>query len=364
MKHVLNKYGKIIVVLVVICCILWFSTSTRDSQLPDVIAKSSRPHINLNIVEQHRTEHQNNVKTASNRLTIPLIKKAALPRTTEVTKARSQFEIISAEAKALGKRYTIVFLLFLNEGFLEMTKNFVCNLKVADSKSAQVLQRIIFVTTQQTTADKLAKFDPSLNVLSQRYAGDQGSVSYGSSAYYKLTLERLKLQQDLLVAGINVFIIESDATWFDGESTIKRLEDGFGKYDIVSADDRGNHLISAGFSGVSASSEKAVSFFTQYVDGYTKKMAKIKTNDNTNIGDQGEQMMMTRLLAKTKLSIDWLDQCHFMRGQWYSSHGLRDNCPKPWVLQNNWIIGNAAKISRAKKWGYWYLNDDSSRCKA
>ena len=27
------------------------------------------------------------------------------------------------------------------------------------------------------------------------------------------------------------------------------------------------------------------------------------------------------------------------------------------VLQNNWIAGNDAKVSRARRWGHWFLDD-------
>ena len=105
-------------------------------------------------------------------------------------------------------------------------------------------------------------------------------------------------------------------------------------------------------------------FFSEYVQGYEDKMARVKSNDQTHIGNQGEQKMMTTMLKKSELTIDWLSICDFMRGQWYSSKALRDTCPKPWVLQNNYIVGNAAKIERAKKWGYWYLSSDSQTCQS
>lgn len=30
----------------------------------------------------------------------------------------------------------------------------------------------------------------------------------------------------------------------------------------------------------------------------------------------------------------------------------------PYVINNNWIIGNFAKIARAKRWGHWFLQDE------
>jgi len=32
----------------------------------------------------------------------------------------------------------------------------------------------------------------------------------------------------------------------------------------------------------------------------------------------------------------------------------------PYVINNNWIVGNAAKITRAKRWGHWFVQDERS----
>ena len=94
---------------------------------------------------------------------------------------------------------------------------------------------------------------------------------------------------------------------------------------------------------------------------------------------KGEQMMMTQLLGKNKqLKIQWLDTAKFCSGKWYISqfdldlfnpHKLtkwylpqlyhKSSCI---VIQNNWIIGNPAKVKRAKAAKHWFLSDDSAAC--
>ena len=31
----------------------------------------------------------------------------------------------------------------------------------------------------------------------------------------------------------------------------------------------------------------------------------------------------------------------------------------PYVINNNWIIGNVPKIKRAKRWGHWFIQVSS-----
>ena len=193
----------------------------------------------MNMLTDHRNAKIAFVITALLMILYVTSKSGEIPQSSNLSKeknqpeSQSEFSAISSQAKTIAKSHKLVFLLYLNEAFLAMTKNFICNLKKIGS--ADVLNQTIFVTTQKSTMTELLNFDASLHVLSQEYSGDQGDVSYGTSAYYKLTLERIRLQRDLILAGINVFIIESDATWFSGGEVLKRLGSGFEKFDVVSA---------------------------------------------------------------------------------------------------------------------------------
>ena len=48
--------------------------------------------------------------------------------------------------------------------------------------------------------------------------------------------------------------------------------------------------------------------------------------------------------------------------QAYNDKCNRDEQDSIVVLQNNWIIGNEAKMNRAKEWGQWFVTEDGDRC--
>ena len=109
-------------------------------------------------------------------------------------------------------------------------------------------------------------------------------------------------------------------------------------------------------------------FFDSFVDKYKVLLENVLRQkgrqSKTYIGDVGESHTMSAMLKSTDKDVDvrWLDTCHFARGQWYTSVEYRKRCPSPWLLTNNWIIGNAAKIERAKKWNHWFLGEHQNAC--
>ncbi len=81
-----------------------------------------------------------------------------------------------------------------------------------------------------------------------------------------------------------------------------------------------------------------------------------------------EQNTLYSIVQQHKPRMKWLDISKFPCGKWYDNsnryHGLpiQDYANQPIVIQNNWIVGNAAKIQRAKKWGHWYYSGKYDKC--
>jgi len=255
-------------------------------------------------------------------------------------------------ARSMSAQHGYVNVLFYNSGYLDFVKSWTCNVKLVDSTA---FDRTIFIASDQAAADELRIFAPTAHVHSMGSAS-AGSLSYGTYAYFKLTLDRLRVQSEFLQAGANVFLIEADATWL---CPISNYMTGMvHKEKLISADDRGpqNPLISAGFLFFPATLHR---FFWGYVDKYADILAKYENVEGTfDDKDPGEQHLMTRLIKNAKLDVIWLDECHFARGEWYSDNDFRTKCPHPKVIQNNYIAGNDKKKERAKQWGHWFLNDD------
>ncbi len=69
----------------------------------------------------------------------------------------------------------------------------------------------------------------------------------------------------------------------------------------------------------------------------------------------------------TKQDVGWLGLANLLSGLWYRDNKyqgvlFRDFANKPLVIQNNYIMGNHAKISRAKRWHHWFYNEYNNSC--
>lgn len=62
------------------------------------------------------------------------------------------------------------------------------------------------------------------------------------------------------------------------------------------------------------------------------------------------------------LNVGWLDPQKFVPGIWYKDEEFRQSHSRPWVIQNNWLVGNEEKIKRAKKWKQWFLSETGNEC--
>ena len=300
----------------------------------------------------------------------PIIKEHHLPSTyppTSIIKERRlplpiiKEHDLSTTAHRISKANGFVFLLFLNAGYVEMTKSFVCNLRSIKG-GADMLSHVIFVTTDDVTSQTLADFAPEVGgIFTNEFKHRNSDLNYGTYEYFRLTVERVKMQQKLLNLGVHVVVIEADATWFEDADRVERLlRAELTRHEVVSAHDNAGGMISAGFLGI-ASSNRTRKFFESYTNKYTAKLDNVPSKGRKSIGNVGEQHTMTEMLATTDkdLVVKWLDTGQFARGQWYAQPQYRARCGMPWVLQNNYIVGNSAKIKRAKQWKHWFLEKET-----
>ncbi len=256
---------------------------------------------------------------------------------------------LALEAKGDG---TFVYLMYFNSGYWELVHSWICNIILVDSR---VLKRTLFVVGDAGASRLLLNLYPEAKIYSPTFLQYHEKAAYGSYEYFKMTLDRLTIQSSLLSAGISVFVVEADAVWFSpiSEYILDLLE----AYPIISADDGGNGLISAGFMYFD---QRESAFFKRYTEKYRDTLENIRASGvlKVNTIDKGEQHMMTQLLQGTDLPVSWLDECHFARGTWYSDPHYRLRCPHPKVIQNNYVVGNENKIERAKEWGHWFVQED------
>jgi hypothetical protein len=136
------------------------------------------------------------------------------------------------KAKTVAGIHGVVVLQFLNEGYLKMTLSWICNVRKYGTD-----KRTLFITTDDAAHRGLLDFDPSLHVILLPFTAPR-IMSYGQVAYWKLMAWRSDQIYVLLLAGISVFLTESDAVWFgDASKWIPKHYQGF---DFLTINDKGS----------------------------------------------------------------------------------------------------------------------------
>jgi hypothetical protein len=140
------------------------------------------------------------------------------------------------------------------------------------------------------------------------------------------------------------------------------------KLDLIAYSDQGG-VIGGGLLRL-ASNEKIVNFWN-----FVQKKFELSMKRFDNITDvtyltrvPTEQTLINRSFKRSRLSTALLSACKYPNGNWYDGginadkdgNGTRKRelCGRgsgPVVIQNNFIVGNEAKVRRMQRWGHWFV---------
>ena len=255
-----------------------------------------------------------------------------------------------------GHGYVIIQL--LNEGYIEMAKSWVCN--VLYIGNFDIIEKILFVATDQASYDALTHFNPSLHVVFYPFNSQKKDLDYGTYEYYSLMLFRTALFDQLLDANLTIWLVESDEVWLADPSNVVLETSG----DIVTMSDSKppKKIVCGGFL-LLRPTERTRNIWKRLYGRFQERMKDASSHDH--LGDSGsEQLMMDRLINETdaNVTVSWLPPELFVPGIYYEDPAYADTVQNPLVIHNNYIIGNEAKTNRAKEWDYWFLSEDGLRC--
>lgn len=254
---------------------------------------------------------------------------------------------------SLHAQFGFIFVMFVDNAFLEMTLNWLCH------APTNVIQKTAFFTPSGSQTNSLVELG-AIHVFSIGNASRKSAsaASYGQKYYYELINERGKAIQELLRANLNVWLIESDSTWFADPSFVLRQYENF---DIILGQDGALHeeIPEAGFIFLN-NTRRTRLLWRMTIEWQARQLNTLVDGE---VGDLGNEMLqLPNLLKDTECKWTFFPVKHFVSGKWYLDWELRSNSD-PIVIQNNWLIGVEKKISRAKSWGHWYLQpEDGKSC--
>ena len=190
------------------------------------------------------------------------------------------------------------------------------------------------------------------------------NLDYDTYGYWKLVQLRVQALGHILYSGVSMLLFEPDAIW--AQNPLEDRELFTPGYDIIGfSDDQGG----MGFGWLLLKSNpKTIFLWKQVLRMTTAEISKFKgLRSNARVHLQGEQKFFNFLIRtrhkyeKLKdLKVKILSKYKYCSGRWYDGgrggNGLRyrRRCRKhgtPFVVNNNWIVGNKGKIIRAKRWG-------------
>ena len=148
---------------------------------------------------------------------------------------------LNQKVNSIYNQHSVVILHVLNEGFIEITKSWICNVRRYDG----VLSKTLFVVTDQAAYQALTTFDKALNVVFEAYSTPK-NMAYGDYLYYDYMLFRTKLVLRLLQQNVTLWLVEADAVWLQDPSAMVFRTPG----DIVTMDDQASStfkVIQGGF---------------------------------------------------------------------------------------------------------------------
>eukprot|EP00181_Compsopogon_caeruleus_P001211 CAMPEP_0184686926 /NCGR_PEP_ID=MMETSP0312-20130426/24648_1 /TAXON_ID=31354 /ORGANISM="Compsopogon coeruleus, Strain SAG 36.94" /LENGTH=764 /DNA_ID=CAMNT_0027142553 /DNA_START=610 /DNA_END=2904 /DNA_ORIENTATION=- len=298
------------------------------------------------------------------------------PTTSFFEENQREIESIVAEARLHGNS---VSLTVANAQFLSFAYSWWCNVKLGDSLPPGT---IIWVTNDRLAEEGLKVLNLGRVVFFSKLAGAEGKGSdYKMAGYWNLMLSRTLLVRELLSRGITVFLFDLDQVWIRSPWPI--VEEyarknphwdligtrGFSKSE-TGGEIQGNFLLLR-------PTIPTVSLWHEISDRFSNAYRSCceHVSPDTYVGGiEQDQFLLSHLVVFTsyrflhRVSFVELDRHRFVDGKWYEDvvlgggHHRDVRKQSPVSIQNNWIVGGANKIDRAKKFRHWFWNQENGTC--
>ena len=260
---------------------------------------------------------------------------------------------------------------------MPMVKSWTCNTKTMEGVHENTL-----LIVDEPGKKLLDDFEPAKGmhiVLDSLPEKMQGSWDWGTLGYWLATQNRFHTILDIIALGkVPVMIIEPDAVWIENPLDDPAIADSDADIVGFTDGDEGANRIGFGFLRMNPT-DVVINLLTmagESVDSALKAASEEAEDEPSFLVSNvtGEQDFFTRLVTSFKSEhsdvklVEMLPGCRYPCGAWFFNptavnEKCREKDPGPMVvLQNNWIIGNEAKMVRAKGWGHWFLAEKEDRC--
>ena len=204
------------------------------------------------------------------------------------------------KAKQISFKHRYVNVQFLNTGYVEMTKSWICNVKNLNN----VLDSTLFITTDQYSYDAIVNFHV-INILLVEYETDV-NFNFGDKSYFNFICFRTNIIRNILFNNIAVWLTESDAIWF-----VSAFEHVAINTDVILVHNNAKHALDTDISG-------GMLFLspTKYVKISWEQLLEWEIKHSCS---KNEMQVLHIFLKNDNISRKWLPNKEYVSGQWYNS---------------------------------------------
>ncbi|KAK3085471.1 hypothetical protein FSP39_003923 [Pinctada imbricata] len=263
---------------------------------------------------------------------------------------------LSKMALDISKEHTFVMVTLINAAYIPFTLSWLCN-----TKHMNINQHVLFLTTDEQTDNMLKKYWPGVKSVVLQGIDSKGNETYSQVGYVKLMVKRTEALMSILEENVPIFLFEVDCLWLKNPVPFLLTHQNF---DIVSTKvSNRDSVIAGGFLYLSPneSTKRLWKELTRRMIALYNKIRALPPMKLISEGDNDQQYLSALIRNKYKgIKVKLLDAMDFPDGQWYKLSKEKRQLSKPYIINNNWVVGNFEKIKRAKKWKHWFLKEDNT----
>lgn len=251
----------------------------------------------------------------------------------------------------------VILLAMVNDAFITMTNSWLCNVKPFG-----IHKHVLFITTDKNSQKMIKYYWPDVAAVYIATLDIHGDQEYSKVGYVKMMHLRTQIIRVLLEHGFTLLLFETDCLWI--ENPLPDIKNHANNSDIVVAKPTHKHGYLGGFQ-LLISTGNTLKFYNEFSQMMWKLYNEISSYAaSKSVPDyHNDQVYFSNLLeGKYKyLKLGILSPDKYIDGKWYIDYSEeRRKQLKPYIINNNWVKGNSAKIARAKKWGHWFWHRNNT----
>ena len=250
----------------------------------------------------------------------------------------------------------VILVAFINNAYLPFAYSWLCNTKDMD-----VHDKLLIIASDSETEKGLKKNRPDIATLSINGFEMKGNQVYSHVGYVRIGIKRTQILNIILQTDIGIFLLEFDCLWV--KNPVPELTQFVNHDLVITPVAKAPTQFAIGFYYMAPTTRmmklwQELTIRLTYLEAKLKNLpacCEVPQKDN-------DQRYFIKLVneryADVRVKImKWWD---FPDGYWYQLPDSERNLSTAFIVNNNFIQGNPAKIHRAECFGHWFLKKDGS----